>query len=96
VGKDQYKKYINYSVTLWEDEAVYWNGLLTGNKESKQCVSFSGYISDVVGKEKDGKVYTTVYVNLAKAGKTSAFFLIPNLSEKPSGGGGAKLDDSDF
>lgn len=100
VGKDQYKKYINYSVTLWEEEAVYWNKIITGEKDSKQCVSFSGYITDVSGKESNGKIYTTVQLNLAKAGKTSAFFLLPNLGDTSAGGsanaGNTGISEEDF
>jgi hypothetical protein len=95
VGKDQYKKYINYAVTLWGDDAVYWNKQLTGDKADKQCVSFNGYISDVTAKEYKEKLYTTVQINVGKAGSNAAFFLLPPYNGGSNNNGNV-LDDNDF
>lgn len=90
--KDGNKKYVNYSLTLWEDDAIYWNEKITGNKEDKQCVSFNGYITEVSAKEHNGKLYTTVQIALTKAGKTAAFFLLPNLSASEDNSAISEID----
>lgn len=95
VGKKEDKKYVNYETTLWEDEATYYHSILGDEPKGTAC-SFSGYITEISainGKDND-KIYTSVRVNLNKAGVASTFNLLPDLRK------GVKSDknlaDDDF
>lgn len=95
VGKADDKKYINYETTLWDDEATYYHSVLGDEPKGVAC-GFSGYITEIStasGKDND-KIYTTVRLNLNKAGVASTFGLLPDFRK------GVKSDknlaDDDF
>ena len=95
VGKSDDKKYIQYELTLWEQEAVYYHSIF-GDEPKNIAVSFSGYITEVTANaSKDGdKIYTSLRVNLNKAGTVSAFNVLPDLRKNVKSD--KKLADDDF
>ena len=95
LGKGDDKKYINYETTIWDDEAVYYSNLLDEKPKGVVC-SFSGYITDIATNTADnGKVYTTVRLNLNKAGVASTFNLLPDF-RKTASKSTSNLADDDF
>lgn len=95
VGTKDDKKYINYETTLWEDEAIYYHSILGDEPKGTAC-SFSGYITEITANaSKDGdKIYTSVRVNLNKAGNASTFSLLPDFRKGVKSD--KKLADDDF
>lgn len=67
------KSYINYGITLWDDDAdKYEKKLVVGDKTKQtksSCVFFKGYVTNVNTyiPEDNAKIYNTFYVNLDKA-----------------------------
>lgn len=93
VGTKDDKKYINYETTLWEDEATYYHSVLGDEPKGTAC-SFSGYITEISTNAVNDKVYTTVRVNLNKAGNASTFNILPDLRKGVKSD--AKLAADDF
>lgn len=93
VGTKEDKKYVNYETTVWENEATYYHSILGEEPKGTAC-SFSGYITEISSNTVNDKVYTTVRVNLNKAGNASTFNLLPDFRKGVKSD--KKLADDDF